>query len=38
MEKVMQNSWNVIEFGFENCVRTLDCGKEIIPGVLNSSF
>ena len=23
MEKVMEKSWNVMEFGFENCVGTL---------------
>ena len=25
MEKVMEKSWNVMEFGFENCVGTLAC-------------
>jgi len=23
MEKVMEKSWNVMEFGFENCMGTL---------------
>jgi len=44
MEKVMEKSWNVMEFGFENCVGTLEkCANKniayfFIPWSLRLNF
>ena len=35
MEKVMEKSWNVMEFGFENCVGTLIM-KLCLPALLTN--
>jgi len=39
MEKVIQKSWNVMEFGFENCVGTLSCGNQkVLRSVIARSW